>query len=124
MDVMYQAGRSGVAVTARLVAGQQLLHLGDLLALGAHDRRAELKDLGIGEVRLFAHQDRTGVVRDHGPQELTVADGSLRPPRGEAQDADDGGADRHSCRIRGELNIDFIVRAITTAMADTIMAVM
>jgi len=45
----------------RLDAGKNALHFIDLLALRFDDLVAELRELGIADLRLAAHQDRSGV---------------------------------------------------------------
>ena len=74
---------------ATSVLGQHRFHLRDLRDLAVHDLPAQGEDRGVREFGFPAHQDRPGMVRDHGPKELPLADHRLltdREPECESPD--------------------------------------
>ena len=58
---------------------QLRLHLIDLTLLARNDRLTKILDALICDGRVFAHQDGTGMMRDHRFQELLVRDRRLLP---------------------------------------------
>ena len=80
---------SGIPSPLRLPIHQHQSHLCDLSLLAFHDAGAELSYLRRACRTLLTHQYRSGMMWNHGAQELFISDAHLRAdpdPTGNTQD--------------------------------------